>query len=344
MTVLGVEVLPRVLPGVAPEETPLWRQCLRGFSQCAFQCNEITALAFIAAAGVYDWRMMIFYIISVILGTLTARLLGGDRVLLGLGLFGFNSGLMGLALGNFFVHDTALWIAVPILACVVGAVTVAAARWLPIPFLAAPFILTFWVLWPIRSGVGLTAVSLGAFGNSRAEFFLGTLNALGSTLFAVSTATGILFLLGVLAANWRQGIVATVGGLVAVLLAAHVGAPGDMINSGFIGFNAVLAALATYELVGADLRLVFLAAMASTWIFSFINRNWPAPALASGFVLTVWAIMLLGWLNPRFAPAAGSSEPEPGLERQPKAAVPPPRMNDASAPLRGRHASRGDGD
>jgi hypothetical protein len=61
----------------------------------------------------------------------------------------------------------------------------------------------------------------------------------------------------------------------------------------------------------ADLRLVLLAAMASTWIFSLINRNWPSPALASGFVLTVWGIMLLGWLNSRFNPAAEPSKPEP---------------------------------
>jgi urea transporter len=244
-------------------------------------------------------------------------------VLLGLGLFGFNSGLMGLALGNFFVHDTALWIAVPILAIIVAAVTVAAARWLPFPFLAAPFIAAFWVLWPLRSGVGLTAVNLGAFGESRVEFVLGTLHALGSTLFAVSTATGILFLLGILAANWRCAVVATLGGLIAVLLAAHVGAPGDMINSGFIGFNAVLAAIATYELVAADLRLAFLAAMASTWFFSFINNNWPSPALASGFVLTVWLIMLLGWLNPKFNSAALADTPEVEPEPEAKAAQPP---------------------
>jgi urea transporter len=341
MNVLGVEVLPRVLPAVAPDEAPLWRQCLRGFSQCAFQCNELTALAFIAAVGFYDWRMMIFYIISVILGTLVARLLGGDRVLLGLGLFGFNSGLTGLALGNFFVHDTALWIAVPILACIVGAVTMAAARWLPIPFLAAPFIATFWVLWPARSAVGLTAVNLGSFGDSRVAFVLGTLHALGSTLFAVSTATGILFLLGVLVANWRQAVVAILGGLIAVLLAAHVGVPGDMINSGFIGFNAVLAALATYELLGADLRLVFLASMASTWFFSFINNTWPAPALASGFVICVWLIMLLGWLNPKFNSAAPAEEPE--LEPEAKAAQPPvPPLPGPRAPAPpGGVASRG---
>ena len=311
MSVMGAHLLPEV----ALEETPFWRQCLRGFSQCAFQSNEITGLAFIAAAFVYHWRMGVFYVISVILGTLVSRLLGGDRVLLGLGLFGFNSGLMGLALGNFFVADTALWIAVPILACIVGAVTVALARWLPIPFLAAPFILVFWVIWPLRSGIGLTAINLGAFGDSKVQFGLATLHALGSALFAVNWVSGLLFLVGILIANWRHAVIAALGAIIAVLLAAHVGAPGDMINSGFIGFNAVLAAVATYELVAADLRLAILAAMASTWIFSFVNRNWPEPALASGFVLTVWVIMFLGWLNPRFGPRTAATEPE--LEPEP---------------------------
>jgi urea transporter len=317
MSVMGADIL----PGVAPDETPFWRQCLRGFSQCAFQCNEITGLAFIVAVAVHSWRMAVFYVIGVILGTLVARLLGGDRTLLGLGLFGFNSGLMGLALGNFFVADTALWIAVPILACIVGAVTIAMAKWLPIPFLAAPFIATFWVLWPVKSSIGLTAINLGAFGNSHVRFILATFSALGSALFAASAISGLLFLLGILIANWRHAVIAAVGALVAALLAAHVGAAGDMINSGFIGFNAVLAAIATYELVAADLRLVLLAAMTSTWIFSFINRTWPSPALASGFVLTVWGIMLLGWLNPRFRPEPAPSEPE--------APVPVPASGDA---------------
>jgi len=313
----------QILPEVALEETPFWRQCLRGFSQCAFQCNEVTGLVFILAVAVHSWRMAVFYIISVILGTLVARLLGGDRTLLGLGLFGFNSGLMGLALGNFFVADTALWIAVLVLACIVGAVTVAMATWLPIPFLAAPFIATFWVLWPVKSSVGLTAINLGAFGDSHVRFILATFSALGSALFAASAISGLLFLLGILVANWRHAVVAAVGALVAALLAAHVGAAGDMINSGFIGFNAVLAAVATYELVAADLRLVLLAAMTSTWIFSFINRTWPSPALASGFVLTVWGIMLLGWLNPRFRPEPAPSEPEAPVP-VPASGDPPP--------------------
>lgn len=316
MTVLNT----RVLPEVALEDTPFWRQCMRGFSQCAFQCNEITALFFIAAVFVHSWRMGVFYIIGVVLGTLVARLLGGDRTLAGLGLFGFNSGLMGLALGNFLVADTALWIAVPILACVVGAVTVALARWLPFPFLAAPFIAVFWVLWPIRSAVGLTAINLGAFGHSQVNYFLAILHGAGSALFCITTWSGVLFLLGILVANWRHSVVAAMGALVAALLAYHW-APGDAVNGGFAGFNAVLGAVATYELVAADLRLALLASVVSTWIFAFMNVNWPSPALASGFVITVWVIIFLGWLNPKFNAAAPAAEPE--LQSDPEAVRPP---------------------
>jgi urea transporter len=319
VTVIGVKALPEV----APDEAPLWRQFLRGFSQCAFQCNELTGVFFIAAVFVHSWRMGVYYIIGVILGTLTARLLGGDRTLAGLGLFGFNSGLIGLALGNFFVADTALWIAVPILACVVGAVTVALARWLPFPFLAAPFIAVFWAIWPMRSSVGLTAIDLGAFGHSHVNYFLAILNGAGSALFCITTLSGVLFLLGILVANWRHSVVAAMGALVAALLAYHW-APGDAVNSGFAGFNAVLAAVATYELVAADLRLALLASVVSTWIFAFMNVNWPSPALASGFVITVWVIIFLGWLNPRFNAAAPAGEPELESEPEPTATAPAP--------------------
>ena len=42
------------------------------------------------------------------------------------------------------------------------------------------------------------------------------------------------------------------------------------------------------------------ATLLATWLASFVVRGFPAPVLASGFVLTVWLIIFLGWLNPRF--------------------------------------------
>jgi urea transporter len=277
------------------------RQFLFGFSQCAFQRNEVTGLLFVAAVAVASWRMAIFYVVSGLVGTLVAKVLRGDEGLLDLGLFGFNSALMGLALANFFQPVPALWLWMLILAAVTAAVTVTMSKWLPIPFLAAPFIVTFWAIWPFAEPFGLTAVDFGAFPHAPVTWVPAVIAALGSALFVPHLLAGVVFLAGVLISNWRQAAVAVIGAAIAAALAAQAGAPGAAINSGFIGFNGVLAALAAYNLIAPDLRLVVLASVLSTWLASYVYRGAPVPVLASGFVLAVWVMLLLGWFNPRFA-------------------------------------------
>ncbi len=296
MTVFGRALLPET------ETVPFWRQVLRGISQCGFQANEMTGLLFVAAAAAYSIRMAVFLVVSVIIATIVARLLKADRTLLDLGLFGFNSGLMGLALGNFYQPNAALWVTVVVLAMVVAGVAVAMARQLSIPFLAAPFIGTFWLMWFVADTIPeVIKLDLGPWAAADVSWLPATITVLGAALFSPSLITGLLFLLGLLVSNWRHAVVALMGAAVAVALAVHVGSPGTAVNSGFVGFNAVLAALAVYAVLQPDIRLALLGALLGTWFFSYINRGAPVPALASGFVVAVWFIMLLGWLDRRFS-------------------------------------------
>jgi urea transporter len=290
----------QILPEVELSKMPFWRQVLRGFSQCAFQTNEITGLLFVIAVAVSNWRMAALYVVAVVVGTLTARALKGIGDLLGLGLYGFNSGLIGLALGNFFEPAPMLWLWVVVFAIVAAALTVAMSKWVPFPFVAAPFILTFWGLWPLAGTLGLTPVNLGAFPAMDVMWGKSVLAALGSALFVPKLLSGVIFLAGIAVSNWRHAIVAMLGAFIANALAAQAGAVGGAINFGFVGFNGVLAALAAYSLIKADLRLAIFASLLATWLASYVVRGFPAPVLASGFVLAVWLILLLGWLNPRF--------------------------------------------
>jgi urea transporter len=289
---------------------PIWRQVLRGFAQCAFQESEIAGILFVVAVAVSSWRMAVFYVIAVAVGTLTARLLNGIGVLLDLGLYGFNSGLMGLALGNFFQPEPLLWLWVVVFAAVAAAVTVAMSKWVPFPFLAAPFILTFWMFWPVAEACGLDKVDFGEFPEMPVMWGSSILAALGSALFVPKILSGVIFLVGIAISNWRHAIVAVLGAFIANALAAQAHATGGAINFGFMGFNGVLAALAAYVLVAADLRLAVLGSILATWLSSYVYRGFPAPMLASGFVLAIWAMLLLGWLNPRFAakPSAPKTE------------------------------------
>jgi urea transporter len=328
MSVLGHPLLPDVPDG---QPIAFWRQCLRGLSCCAFQTNEITGLIFIAALLSYSWHQAVFFVVAVVVGTAVARLLTTLAVfrtptLAGFrdaGILGFNAALMGIAIGNFFTVNTALWVTVVVMAVVVAVVTVILARWLPFPFLAAPFILGFWALWPFATTIGLHKIPLDAWPGQPASYIPATFASLGSTLFAPVIRVGILFLVGVLVANWRHGLVAAMGGFAAVALAIHVHVVGGAIDSGYVGFNAVLAALVACVVISSDIRLALLAALVATWIFSFMDRTWPAPALASGFVLGVWAVMILGWIN-RYLWASEADEAtasEPTFEAQVTAAV-----------------------
>jgi urea transporter len=289
-------------------QVAFWRQCLRGLSCCAFQTNEWTGLIFIAALLTYDWHQAAFFVIAAVIGTGVARLLievpaFHTPVLMGFrddGILGFNAALMGIALGNFFYVDAALWATVVVMAALTGVVTVLLARWLPFPFLAAPFIAMFWLVWPFAATIGIEKIPLAAWPVQPTAVVQATFASMGSTLFAPVIRVGILFLVGVLVSNWRHALVALFGGFVAVALAVHVNVVGGAVNSGYVGFNAVLAALVVYILVAEDLRFALLGALIATWIFSFMNVHWPAPALASGFVLGVWLIMLLGWANRYF--------------------------------------------
>jgi urea transporter len=285
---------------------------LRGLSQCAFQANEIAGIVFVAAVAVFNWRMAVFYVISVIVGTVVAWALKGIPQLLDLGLYGFNSGLIGLALGNFFQPEPMLWLWVAVFAAVAAALTVAMSKWVPVPFLAAPFILTFWAVWLLAGTLGLTKVDFGAFPEMPVVWGTSVIAALGSALFVPSLISGGIFLAGIAISNWRHAVVAALGAFLANALAVQAGAVGGAINFGFIGFNGVLAALAAYAIVAADLRLAVLGSILATWLASYVYRGAPVPVLASGFVLAIWTTLLLGWLNPRFAPKPVEAKSEKG--------------------------------
>jgi len=142
MTLAGVPILPEV----EPDRTPFWRQVVRGLSQLGWLHNEFAAVFFVTAATVFNWRLGVAMVVSVLAATIAARLLRADAKMLGLGLYGFNSALMGLALVTFFKPGVTMWVWVPVLGAVVAVVNVLMVRWLSFPVLGAPFTAVFWAI------------------------------------------------------------------------------------------------------------------------------------------------------------------------------------------------------
>jgi urea transporter len=309
-TVFNYSVLPAVEDGLVP----FWRIVLRGCSQCCFQTNEVTGAAFLLAVLTQSWQMASYMLIGAIVGSAIAILLKADRSLIELGLFGFNSCLMALALGNFMAAGSALWVAVPLLTAVVAVVTAVMIRLLPVPVIAAPFILVFWAFWPIAEHVGLSKLQFPPFIDERVFYVPASLAALGATLFAGTVLSGVVFFIGLLVSNWRHAILAFSAALLAHTVAVWWDVPGQAINIGLAGLNAVLASVGIYALCGSDIRLALFGAIVASAVLPLFTEVIGLTPLAAGFVLVTWAVMFLGWFQDRYfneKPAvsmAGSTE------------------------------------
>lgn len=289
-----------VLPAVADGAAPFWRIVLRGCSQCCFQTNEVTGAIFLLAVLTQSWRMAVYMLIGAIVGPAIAMLLKADRALIELGLFGFNSCLMALALGNFMAAGPALWVAVPLLTAVAAVVTAVLIRLLPMPVIAAPFILTFWAFWPFAEYVGLNKLQFPPCIDERVFYVPASLAALGATLFTGTVLAGVVFFIGLLVSNWRHALLAFSAALLAHTVAVWWGVPGQAINIGLAGLNAVLAGVGIYALCGSDIRLALFGAIVASAVLPMFSKEFGLIPLAAGFVFVTWAVIFLGWFQDRY--------------------------------------------
>ena len=97
--------------------------------------------------------------------------------------------------------------------------------------------------------------------------------------------------------------------LIAHIVAVWWEVPGEQINAGLAGFNAVLAVVAIYSLVTADIRLALLGAIVASAILPLFSQI-GLVSLAAGFVLTTWVIIFLGWFQEHHFNAPADRAPD----------------------------------
>jgi urea transporter len=294
-TVFGRAVLPAAEEG----KVPFWRLTLRGCSQCCFQTNEVTGVIFLLAVLTYSWEQFLLMLMGALIATAVALVLRADRFLVELGVYGFNACLMALALGNFFDKEPLVYVWAAVLSAVVTVFTFFFVKVFSFPVLAAPFIVTFWVFWPLAEDLGLTKLQFPPFIDADVFYLRAGFSALGAALFAGTVLAGLLFFLGVMISNWRHAVLALGAAFLAHTIALWWEVPGEQINSGLAGFNAVLAAVAIYAFCGSDIRLALLGAIFASAVLPLFGKL-DLISLAAGFVLTTWLVMLLGWVQARW--------------------------------------------
>ena len=71
------------------------------------------------------------------------------------------------------------------------------------------------------------------------------------------------------------------------------------VDQGLYGFNGVLAGVGTYMTMRRGVRLSLLGALVATILIPVVSQ-FGVPSLSAPFVLTIWLLLVLGWVDKRF--------------------------------------------
>ena len=238
------------------------------YSQVFFSDNRIFAIILLLVTFI-DLFAGVMGLISVITTNLVGFLLGFDRRILSKGLFGFNSLLVGLALGVYFQPDVLLIIIVILGAILTLLVSVSMQGVIgkyALPFLSIPFLLSVWIMTLATSeftalGVsergiytfndlymigGSTLVGLYEWWNALgiAQSLRIYLISLGAILFQYNILSGIVLAFGLFYYSRISFTLSLVGFYTAYIFYEIIGANISELSYSYIGFNYILTSIA----------------------------------------------------------------------------------------------------
>ena len=114
-----------------------------------------------------------------------------------------------------------------------------------------------------------------------------------------SWVTGLFFLIGLWASNWRAALWASVGSAAALLVAILFKASGSDVASGLYGFSPVLTAIALATVFYKPGRRSALWALVGVVVTVFVQAGMDVllaplgiPTLTAPFCLTTWLFLL----------------------------------------------------
>jgi urea transporter len=216
---------------------------LKGLGQIMLQENAITGLFFLIGIFYGSIFMGIGAILSVLCGTMTAKLLKYNEAEIQQGLYGFSAALVGVALPFYFEPALVVWIAV-ILGSALAAIIQHFFIVKNIPVYTLPFILITWLflylfhqLYPVPVSALLVTEAIEGYN------FVAAFKGFGQVIFQGSLFAGIAFLIGVFINSPISCLYALAASAIGALIASLCAVPIQTIEMGLFGYNAVLCAI-----------------------------------------------------------------------------------------------------
>jgi urea transporter len=238
------------------------------YSQVFFSDHRVFAIILILVTFI-DVNAGLMGLLSVVTTNLVGFMLGFDRRTISKGLYGFNSLLVGLALGVFFQPDILL-VAIVMLGAVLTLLISVSMQGVigkyTLPFLSIPFLLSVWImtlatreftaLGISERGIytfndlymigGNTLVGIYEWWNalSIAQSLRTYLISLGAILFQYNILSGLILAIGLFYYSRISFTLSLIGFYTAYVFYDLIGANISELGYSYIGFNYILTAIA----------------------------------------------------------------------------------------------------
>lgn len=268
-----------------------FKTILRGVGQVMLQNNMYSGLLFLIGIAYNSLTLAVAALLGTVFSTLSAHVLKYDQEDIKNGLYGFNGALVGIVIWFFFGKSL---ISVP--ALLIGALLstpISKALQKVLPPYTAPFIVVSWLMivlllfvfklvLPIPTEPVIVAV----------DFLSASANGFGQVMFQENIITGVFFILGILVNSRLSAFYAVYASLLGVLAALLLSASETSINSGLMGYNAILCAIALIDHKKDRFLWISLAVVVSVLINIGMAKV-GIITLTAPFVITTWIFLKL---------------------------------------------------
>ncbi len=238
---LYLKVIKLIMNSLLPK---FFESCLRGLGQIMLQNNPITGLLFLIGIFVGSVPMGFAALLSVVVGTLTAKILKFNSQETEAGLYGFSAALVGVALLIFLKNEWVAW-----LLMVVGNFF---SAWIQnffnqrkISVYTLPFVLVTWGILFFCNHFLPELISVTTTTSvEKLDFYSFILRDFGQVIFQNHLGAGALFLLGIVVNSPKSAVYSLVFSTVAAVLSWKLFSNTIDFQQGLLGYNVVLCTIA----------------------------------------------------------------------------------------------------
>ena len=264
---------------------------LRGIGQVMFQNNIYSGILFLGGIFYNSSLLGLAAVLGTIISTAAAQILKYPKQDIQNGLYGFNGTLTGIAVFCFFEVNV-LTVSALVLGAFLSTPLSHFLKKLISPF-TAPFVMVTWFLiYSLLFLFQIPLLSATAPTETHLQIASALANSFGQVMFQENVITGILFLLAIFINNKLMALYALFADVLGSLSGWVFGESVDHINSGLMGYNAILCAIALYGKKRSDFQWITAAIILSTFL-NIVLAKTGIITLTAPFILATWIILTL---------------------------------------------------